>query len=430
LKSLDWRGLDRLSLSPDGRFIAYAVLVEQGKADREIRILASDGSREAIVAAAPGINVSPVWSRDGSELVFMSDRSGAFGIWSIAVRDGRAAGSPTRLKADVGNIRLIGFTASSSLLYDQTIGSRDVFQIALDARGAALSGEPRSMIDRFQGWNWHPAESPDGQSLAYLSRRPGIPDGWANLIIRSLESGAERVMPTLMRAGGGGGGIPIWLPDGHSLIVPTRNSQNHTVLTKIDVRSGDVVTLVDTGGSNPNAAALSPDGRTAYAFAGAPVLAGAYDLASGRRVDFSHAGNAKSIAASPDGHLVAFIAWESDRVPTPTHLYVADVETRRVRAILTSEKSDDMISGIWGGVDWSPDSRFIYFLRQNQGALWRIAAAGGAPTLVGELAKQPVRTIDVSRDGRHVIFATDQRSDTVEVWTLENVLQAGRRPSP
>ena len=114
----------------------------------------------------------------------------------------------------------------------------------------------------------------------------------------------------------------------------------------------------------------------------------------------------------------------------PLDLYVADVETRRVRAILTSEKSDDMISGIWGGVDWSPDSRFIYFLRQNQGALWRIAAAGGAPTLVGELAKQPVRTIDVSRDGRHVIFATDQRSDTVEVWTLENVLQAGRRPSP
>ena len=69
LKSLDWQDPERLALSPDGKFIAYAVMVEQGKPDREIRILASDASSESVVARAPGINASPVWSRDGSRLV-------------------------------------------------------------------------------------------------------------------------------------------------------------------------------------------------------------------------------------------------------------------------------------------------------------------------------------------------------------------------
>jgi hypothetical protein len=45
------------------------------------------------------------------------------------------------------------------------------------------------------------------------------------------------------------------------------------------------------------------------------------------------------------------------------------------------------------------------------------------PTLVGELAKNPVRTFEVTRDGRRVIFSSDKRA-TVDIWALENVLPA------
>ena len=154
-------------------------------------------------------------------------------------------------------------------------------------------------------------------------------------------------------------------------------------------------------------------------FADRAVLA-VIDIASGARTPMSHAGSARAVGASPDGRSIAFVAVESGP-PTRTHLYVADADGANVRAILTTEKQDE-VPVFGGGVRWSPDSRFIYFVR-GKGSLWRIAATGGAPALVGELGKIPVRTIDVARDGRQVIFGTDS-GFTVEVWALENVLPA------
>jgi Tol biopolymer transport system component len=95
---VDWQSGNRPALSPDGKFIAYDALVDPGKPDREVRIMASDASREVAVAHAPGINASPIWSRDGSQLVFKSNRSGSFGIWSVPVRDGHGDGTATRLR--------------------------------------------------------------------------------------------------------------------------------------------------------------------------------------------------------------------------------------------------------------------------------------------------------------------------------------------
>jgi Tol biopolymer transport system component len=79
------------------------------------------------------------------------------------------------------------------------------------------------------------------------------------------------------------------------------------------------------------------------------------------------------------------------------------------------------------GLSWSPDSRFVFFLQQNQSSLWRVAASGGAAAPVGELTKDPVRTIDVARDGRRVIFSTDRKGDSVEVWALDKVLPSSVR---
>ena len=69
-----------------------------------------------------GINQGPVWSRDGARLAFTSNRSGSFGIWSVPIRNGREDGAPTQLKADIGDVGLVGFTAMGSLLDEQKIG--------------------------------------------------------------------------------------------------------------------------------------------------------------------------------------------------------------------------------------------------------------------------------------------------------------------
>ena len=413
LKTLTWQA-GRPVLSPDGKFIAFDVHRELGKPDAEILILAADGSSESVVAPAPGINASPVWAENGSRLLFKSDRSGTFGIWSIAVRNGKGDGAPTRLKADVGDIDLIGLNGTS-LLYGHRSGSTDIFAMALDSQTGKVRGDAAQLVDTFLGSNLNPAASPDGKFLAF-HRRAAATNQWSTLVIRSLQSGAERVVPTAFRYAG----TPTWVDGGQNIVQIARDAQNNRTFYKVDLKSGDVTRLIDTGSLAPGAS-LSPDGRIAYGgdnLADRAVLA-VIDIASGARTEMSHAGSAtRGVGPSPDGRSIAFVAVESFPA-TRTHLYVADADGGNVRAVLTTEKPDE-VPLFNGGVRWSPDSRFIYFVR-GMGSLWRIAATGGTPAFVGELGKIRVRTIDVSHDGQQVIFGTDS-GFTVEVWALENVL--------
>lgn len=422
VKVHDGKSVGLLALSPDGKSIAYDVLVEAGRPDREIRVIAADATSESVVVPAPGINGSPVWSRDGTRLVFKSNRSGTFGIWSVPVHNGQRDGPPTLVKADVGDGELIGFTAAGSLLFEQHLRSRDLYAMDLDPQQGTLRGTRTRLVDTFVGSNLNPGVSPDGTSLAYLSQRTqGLSANGAHLVIRSLETGNERVMPTIFR----GAGKPLWLPDGRGLIVVARNGQNHTTLYRVDLTRGEIVTLLDTGKGAPQLAALSPDGRTAYFSSGAPddLLRNhvvAYDLASGRRTEVSHAGTSRGIAASPDGSSIAFVATENITPPFRADLYVADADGANVRTVLTFDAPGDFPAN----VAWSADSRFIYFLHQRKGSLWRVAAAGGSPALVGQLSTDAVGTIDISADGRRVIYGAGG-PPTIEVWALENLLPGG-----
>lgn len=407
-----------LALSPDGRFIAYDALIEPGRPDREIRVMTSDGASESVVVPATGINASPVWSRDGTRLVFKSNRSGTFGIWSVPVRDGQGDGPPALLKAEVGDGELVGFTAAGSLLFEQHLRSRDLYAMDLDPQRGTLRGTRTRLVDTFVGSNLNPSASPDGKSLAYLSQRTqGLSANGALLVVRSLETGEERVMPTIFR----GAGKPLWLPDGQGLIVLARNGQNHSTIYRVDLVRGQVVTLLDTGKAAPQLAALSPDGRTVYFSSGAPddLLRNhvvAYDLASGRRTEVSHAGTSRGMAASPDGRSIAFVATENITPPFRADLHVADADGTNVRTVLTSTTPGDVPVN----VAWSADSRFIYFVRRGKGSLWRVAATGGSPTLVGELSPDVVGTIDIGPDGRRVIYGAGG-PPTIEVWALENL---------
>lgn len=103
LKSLEWRLQHNPSLSPDGRYIAYGALTVNPSTppdpfnldsrDQHIYILAADGSSETDLTKVAGINVHPVWSPDGANVLFISDRYGSLDLWSIPVQGGKAAGA-------------------------------------------------------------------------------------------------------------------------------------------------------------------------------------------------------------------------------------------------------------------------------------------------------------------------------------------------
>ena len=114
LKSVDWRGVNKMVFSADGRFIAYDSAVTEPRPEAQILVMAVDGSREHVVIDDPSENRVMGWAADG-HLVFASNRSGALSLWVVRVEDGRAMGAPRLVKENIGWSWSLGMTPSGTL---------------------------------------------------------------------------------------------------------------------------------------------------------------------------------------------------------------------------------------------------------------------------------------------------------------------------
>src|SRR5262249_8961561 len=108
LKSLDWRWPMNVSLSTDGRYLAFDLNQSDKSVERDIFVLTAAGKTEATLVQHPSDDYAPVWSPDGKAIVFASNRAGSTGLWSIPVADGKSAGAAELIKADVGQIMPLG----------------------------------------------------------------------------------------------------------------------------------------------------------------------------------------------------------------------------------------------------------------------------------------------------------------------------------
>lgn len=110
-------------LSPDGRFVAYDV-PQPGSSDRDITVRDVTTGTEHTVIRHRANDRDPVWMPDGQRLVFASDRTGAMGIWQVAIDRGRAAGEPDLVHANIGRSVLMGLSVTGALYLGQSAGAR------------------------------------------------------------------------------------------------------------------------------------------------------------------------------------------------------------------------------------------------------------------------------------------------------------------
>ncbi len=80
-------------VSPDGRRIAFTVGLpdlEANEIDSDIWLMPASGGEPRQITRAPGADHSPRWSPDGSQLAFVSDRSGVANLYLIPIGGGEA----------------------------------------------------------------------------------------------------------------------------------------------------------------------------------------------------------------------------------------------------------------------------------------------------------------------------------------------------
>jgi dipeptidyl aminopeptidase/acylaminoacyl peptidase len=438
LKSLEWRRdpVDNgrnASLSPDGRFIAYAARVENPSrfppqpaepTDHHIYLLAADGSGERPLVTTPGRNERPVWTPDGKRVLFISDRSGEYDLWSVDVSTGREE----LVRPKVGRIMPVGMAPSHTLHYVQGHDGIEQVRFAdLNVREATSApGDDLTVVGFAPSW------SPDGTAIAFRRFKPGT-DNVAMVVVRALDSGRERAYEAQCAGTHVPAGIPPrWFhDDGASLLVG---------LCRLELESGRVTPIVDRQASSHRLyrgmAAVSPDDRTLYVAAGGneadargPDRIVGFDVATGaQRIvlpvplttpPLGYPGAASGVpipfsafALSPDGRRFAV------RDPVRVRSLAADGTEHRELYITPAADVH------WGrpaaAVGWTADSGAVLFPAWADDDVWRllqIAGDGGAPAFTGLAFPPRVSGFVVSPVGRRIAYTHSEPE--YELWALD-----------
>jgi Tol biopolymer transport system component len=401
LKSLGWRELKHPSLSPDGRYVAYSATQSSESLNSSIYVLKADGSSEVELVRGAGFNEAPIWTPDGTRVFFTSNRSGGFGLWSIAVVNGRAAGSPELVKSDIGRISPMGFSSAGTYHYKHVTMASDVFVAELDPSSSRVRGPAVRLTETFTG-SRDAAWSPDGKAVAF---RRGLRGryGTGDLVVRYLETGQEKTY-----AGEVSGDL-MWFPDGKGLLVSMIRAGRNK-LYRVDLGTGEFTLAWEMGFG---AKALSPDGRTVYVMHYWMNYEGihAFDLLTGQERQVFTAPEPQRVGArrpmlalSPDGQTLAFQLGQ--------RTFLIGVDGRGFRELPTGDV---------GGLGWSRDSRAILFALERK--LMRLSVEGGEPEFTG-LADISA-AFDLSADGARIGFARGVvagRNRIAELWALDNLL--------
>jgi dipeptidyl aminopeptidase/acylaminoacyl peptidase len=248
------RDVSEVQLSPDGTQVAYTVTVSDRERDEQtsdIWVSRLDGSGSLQLTNSAASDYAPRWSPDGKSLAFISDRDTEAGgrIWLLDLRGGEP-----RLLADTdGDISDFAFSPDgTALVYVSEVDPGaseddspqpiviDRFYFKEDVRGYLygqrvhlflLKVADGTVVQLTDGEHdeMQPSWSPDGKSIAFVSKRGSDPDRHDNWDIYTMHAvagaPAKQVTtspgsdgdPAIAADGGWGSGAADWSPDGRRI---------------------------------------------------------------------------------------------------------------------------------------------------------------------------------------------------------------------
>ena len=418
-------------LSPDGEWVAYTVTVPdtaKDQDDSDLWLATWDGAQQIRLTRSPADEHAPRWSPDGRRLAFLSNRDDPREVDQLWLLD-RAGGEPERLTHLPGGVSDLAWSPDGQRL------ALIVSDADPDAKvpGDTSTRTPKPIvIDRFQfkedetGWlrqqhdhlylfdlatrsatlllpgeydEGAPAWSPDGRSIAFVSRRRPDYDRTDNydLYVVAATAGAEpRQLTTFEGADHDpewGSRAPAWSPDG-SLIAYVQGGPLGLLyyagqkVAVVPAAGGPARVLTPTLDRNVLSPVFSPDGASVlflleddrvYHLAQVPAAGGAIQrLVEGERAltDLSVVRGGRIVVASSGTsappELFAVQGHQLRPVTRQNAAWLAEVRLAPVQAITVRSRDGTEIHGFMvKPPDYQPGRRYPTVLRIHGGPVWQ-----------------------------------------------------------
>jgi Tol biopolymer transport system component len=416
-----WENMDSFSVSPDGRYIAFSGNRDPSIAEN-VYVIAADGSGETRVSASPNYQEPVGWSSDGRYLLYMQT-GGPVSLWAAPITDGRVRG-PAVLVRQFGNERVsfLGLTEAGAVRYRVLVGTSDIYTASMDPVSGRVTSPATAIPTARNGTNVSPRWSPESRRLLYQSAGPNtVPnEPQRELRVISLEDGTDlRVAEKVTY----GGDAPCWSPDGRSILVNTVTATRplREEPARVDLTTGEPRILFP-GASTFRMRNCSDSLMPAFQAGSIKVR----NIQTGAETEaYKFARNATNYGMpriSHDGRSVVFLESVDENTSALMMVPATGGPARALSRARTPAEFQPLL-----GFAWSPDDRFVYFLkRANTKApheLFRVPAAGGAEEPMG-LQGADLRDLDIAPDGRRIAFSIGAVGRP-EIWALENFLPSG-----
>jgi dipeptidyl aminopeptidase/acylaminoacyl peptidase len=252
--------VDALQVSPDGKFLMFAMAVFPGKSPEETKKILEEKHK----SQASGMIYDRLFIRhwdtweDGTRNHLFS-----YSLPSGPARDlmpNMAADCPSK---PFGGAEEYAITpaADSVVFSTKNVGREEAWSTNFDLFLVPADGsaQPRKITTN-PAWDSQPAFSPDGRTLAYLATsRPGYESDRADIVLRDWRSGSERKLVVRVDDTPGGDRSPgdlQWSPDGKELYCTADHLGQHSVFA-VEVSTGKSRIIVEQG------TAVSPKGLPA-----------------------------------------------------------------------------------------------------------------------------------------------------------------------